>query len=149
MPPTFTWVCIGVEFMENEVCTWSFSSVSKPVFKCFRLQFSWWSQRAERWVEYHRCITCEWASLSRSEEEEVEEEVGMLVVWQPGETAAKQRNSVWDRFECLNRRGRLILATSGVFSSHVCGNKSGYFKPRHDASLTLTKWFLCLNLTRR
>lgn len=35
----------------------------------------------------------------------------------------------------------------GLFpSSHVCVNKSGYFKMKRDLFLTLTKWVLCLNL---
>lgn len=32
---------------------------------------------------------------------------------------------------------------------HVYCDQSRYFKPKHHLFLTLTKWFLCLNLTRQ
>ena len=34
--------------------------------------------------------------------------------------------------------------TLGTFESHLCD----HFNLNHDLSLTLIKWFLCINLTR-
>lgn len=35
---------------------------------------------------------------------------------------------------------------SGRFPRRVCGDKTGYSKPKHDRFLTQTNWFVCLNL---
>uniref|UniRef100_A0A671VMG8 G protein-coupled receptor 119 n=1 Tax=Sparus aurata TaxID=8175 RepID=A0A671VMG8_SPAAU len=34
------------------------------------------------------------------------------------------------------------------FSCHVCGDRTRYLNTKQDVLLTLTKWFMCLNLTR-
>ena len=36
----------------------------------------------------------------------------------------------------------------GDIYSCVCGDQNRYFLPNHDVFLNLTKWLLCLNLTR-
>lgn len=36
---------------------------------------------------------------------------------------------------------------SRLLFKHVCGNKTGYFKPKYDLLLNLNRCFLCLNLT--
>ena len=35
-----------------------------------------------------------------------------------------------------------------AYHPHFCGDQNRYFKPNNDAFPTLTKWFLCLNLSR-
>lgn len=54
----------------------------------------------------------------------------------------------------VHRAAVFVAGTTGYYnemlglfpSSHVCVNKSGYFKMKRDLFLTLTKWVLCLNL---
>lgn len=48
---------------------------------------------------------------------------------------------------CLKRQTG-ILRRPRAISSHVCGNPNRYFRQKKNVFLTLTKWFLYLNLTR-
>ena len=67
---------------------------------------------------------------------------------------------------CVNTIGNIVYFSMGVRTSlalnvlsgiwtyldiswHVCDNHNSYLKAKHAVFLTLTKWLLCLNLTRQ
>ena len=49
---------------------------------------------------------------------------------------------------CLSHTTLYYLRTPGYISSCNCGDQNRYLKPNHKVSLSLTKWFLSLHLTR-
>lgn len=73
---------------------------------------------------------------------------GVVLAWNLGEMAAKPETTVWVYFKehFVLTKLRYFQWDMGTFSICVCDNKTCHFKAKHD--LNLSKWVLCLNLTR-